>query len=178
MKYGSHLQTILPSTLVDGNGHLRLGWRTDSATPAKARMDSANLGRSRRTDTGAHFGYRNRQVGAGTSGHGTDCYRSGRFPEGLGRPLDFPEIAVYGCRRGESGHFPACPRNSALCVRARERRRMVPSGPRRKTGMARYFAGATERGEKDLRLTTVVKLANTFRIPRTSYSSERINWPS
>jgi transcriptional regulator with XRE-family HTH domain len=33
------------------------------------------------------------------------------------------------------------------------------------SGMARSFTGAIERGEKDLRLTTLVKLANTFRIP-------------
>ncbi len=32
-------------------------------------------------------------------------------------------------------------------------------------GLARSFAGAIERGEKDLRLTTIVKLANTLRIP-------------
>jgi transcriptional regulator with XRE-family HTH domain len=32
------------------------------------------------------------------------------------------------------------------------------------SGLARSFTGAIERGEKDLRLTTVVKLANTFRI--------------
>jgi transcriptional regulator with XRE-family HTH domain len=33
------------------------------------------------------------------------------------------------------------------------------------SGLARSFTGAIERGEKDLRLTTVVKLANTFKIP-------------
>jgi transcriptional regulator with XRE-family HTH domain len=32
------------------------------------------------------------------------------------------------------------------------------------SGLARSFAGAIERGEKDLRLTTLVKLANTFEI--------------
>lgn len=32
------------------------------------------------------------------------------------------------------------------------------------SGLARSFTGAIERGEKDLRLTTLVKLANTFRI--------------
>jgi DNA-binding XRE family transcriptional regulator len=31
-------------------------------------------------------------------------------------------------------------------------------------GLARSFTGAIERGEKDLRLTTLVKLANTFGI--------------
>jgi transcriptional regulator with XRE-family HTH domain len=33
------------------------------------------------------------------------------------------------------------------------------------SGLARSFTGAIERGEKDLRLTTLVKLANTFKIP-------------
>jgi transcriptional regulator with XRE-family HTH domain len=33
------------------------------------------------------------------------------------------------------------------------------------SGLARSFTGAIERGEKDLRLTTLVKLANIFRIP-------------
>lgn len=33
------------------------------------------------------------------------------------------------------------------------------------SGLARSFTGAIERGEKDLRLTTLVKLANTFDIP-------------
>ena len=33
------------------------------------------------------------------------------------------------------------------------------------SGLARSFTGAIERGEKDLRLTTLVKLANTFGIP-------------
>jgi transcriptional regulator with XRE-family HTH domain len=32
------------------------------------------------------------------------------------------------------------------------------------SGLARSFTGAIERGEKDLRLTTLVKLANTFNI--------------
>lgn len=32
------------------------------------------------------------------------------------------------------------------------------------SGLARSFTGAIERGEKDLRLTTLVKLANTFGI--------------
>jgi transcriptional regulator with XRE-family HTH domain len=32
------------------------------------------------------------------------------------------------------------------------------------SGLARSFTGAIERGEKDLRLTTLVKLANTFRV--------------
>jgi len=33
-----------------------------------------------------------------------------------------------------------------------------------RSGLARSFTGAIERGEKDLRLTTLVKLANTFKI--------------
>jgi transcriptional regulator with XRE-family HTH domain len=33
------------------------------------------------------------------------------------------------------------------------------------SGLARSFTGAIERGEKDLRITTLVKLANTFKIP-------------
>ena len=33
------------------------------------------------------------------------------------------------------------------------------------SGLARSFTGAIERGEKDLRLSTLVKLANTFKIP-------------
>jgi transcriptional regulator with XRE-family HTH domain len=33
-----------------------------------------------------------------------------------------------------------------------------------RSGLARSFTGAIERGEKDLRITTLVKLANTFRI--------------
>ena len=33
------------------------------------------------------------------------------------------------------------------------------------SGLARSFTGAIERGEKDLRLTTLVKLAETFKIP-------------
>jgi XRE family transcriptional regulator, regulator of sulfur utilization len=33
------------------------------------------------------------------------------------------------------------------------------------SGLARSFTGAIERGEKDLRLTTLIKLADTFRIP-------------
>jgi len=33
------------------------------------------------------------------------------------------------------------------------------------SGLARSFTGAIERGEKDLRLSTLTKLANTFHIP-------------
>jgi transcriptional regulator with XRE-family HTH domain len=32
------------------------------------------------------------------------------------------------------------------------------------SGLARSFAGAIERGEKDVRLSTLAKLANTFKI--------------
>jgi transcriptional regulator with XRE-family HTH domain len=32
------------------------------------------------------------------------------------------------------------------------------------SGLARSFAGAIERGEKDIRLSTLTKLANTFHI--------------
>jgi hypothetical protein len=38
-------------------------------------------------------------------------------------------------------------------------------GAPRPKAVARSFTGAIERGEKDLRITTLVKLANTFRIP-------------
>lgn len=42
------------------------------------------------------------------------------------------------------------------------------AGHRRKlahqSGLARSFAGAIERGEKDVRLSTLAKLANTFKI--------------
>ena len=33
------------------------------------------------------------------------------------------------------------------------------------SGLARSFTGAIERGEKDIRLSTLLKLANTFGIP-------------
>ncbi|HWH60449.1 MAG TPA: helix-turn-helix transcriptional regulator [Terriglobales bacterium] len=33
------------------------------------------------------------------------------------------------------------------------------------SGLARSFTGAIERGEKDVRLSTLAKLANTLRIP-------------
>ena len=47
----------------------------------------------------------------------------------------------------------------------RERRKWSQEQLAHEGGLARSFAGAIERGEKDLRLTTLVKLANTFRIP-------------
>ena len=34
-----------------------------------------------------------------------------------------------------------------------------------RSGLARSFTGAIERGEKDVRISTLVKLANTFSIP-------------
>ncbi|MGD0180418.1 MAG: helix-turn-helix transcriptional regulator [Terracidiphilus sp.] len=51
-------------------------------------------------------------------------------------------------------------------VRAlREKRRWSQEELAHQSGLARSFTGAIERGEKDLRLTTLVKLANTFKIP-------------
>jgi transcriptional regulator with XRE-family HTH domain len=51
-------------------------------------------------------------------------------------------------------------------VRAlREKRKWSQEELAHQSGLARSFTGAIERGEKDLRLTTLVKLANTFRIP-------------
>ena len=51
-------------------------------------------------------------------------------------------------------------------VRAlREKRKWSQEELAYQSGLARSFTGAIERGEKDLRLTTLVKLANTFRIP-------------
>lgn len=50
-------------------------------------------------------------------------------------------------------------------VRAlRERRHWSQEELSHRSGLARSFTGAIERGEKDLRITTLVKLANTFRI--------------
>jgi transcriptional regulator with XRE-family HTH domain len=52
------------------------------------------------------------------------------------------------------------------CVRAlREKKKWSQEELAHHSGLARSFTGAIERGEKDLRLTTLVKLANTFRIP-------------
>ena len=47
----------------------------------------------------------------------------------------------------------------------REKRKWSQEELAHQSGLARSFTGAIERGEKDLRLTTLVKLANTFRIP-------------
>ncbi len=46
----------------------------------------------------------------------------------------------------------------------REKRKWSQEEFAHQSGLARSFAGAIERGEKDLRLTTLVKLANTFNI--------------
>lgn len=48
--------------------------------------------------------------------------------------------------------------------RLREKRKWSQEDLAHESGLARSFAGAIERGEKDLRLTTLVKLANTFEI--------------
>lgn len=50
-------------------------------------------------------------------------------------------------------------------VRAlREARKWSQEELAHQSGLARSFTGAIERGEKDLRITTLVKLANTFKI--------------
>jgi len=46
----------------------------------------------------------------------------------------------------------------------REKRKWSQEELAHQSGLARSFTGAIERGEKDLRITTLVKLANTFRI--------------
>jgi DNA-binding XRE family transcriptional regulator len=52
------------------------------------------------------------------------------------------------------------------CVRVlREKRKWSQEELAHQSGLARSFTGAIERGEKDLRITTLVKLANTFKIP-------------
>jgi DNA-binding XRE family transcriptional regulator len=56
-------------------------------------------------------------------------------------------------------------KNLGTRVRAlREKRKWSQEDFAHESGLARSFAGAIERGEKDLRLTTLVKLANTFDI--------------
>ncbi|HMH00861.1 MAG TPA: helix-turn-helix transcriptional regulator [Terriglobales bacterium] len=56
-------------------------------------------------------------------------------------------------------------KNLGLRVRAlRERRKWSQEDLAHESGLARSFTGAIERGEKDLRLSTLVKLANTFNI--------------
>ena len=44
----------------------------------------------------------------------------------------------------------------------REKRKWSQEDFAHESGLARSCAGAIERGEKDIRLTTLVKLANTF----------------
>ncbi len=57
-------------------------------------------------------------------------------------------------------------RDLGLRVRAlRQKRKWSQEDLAHESGLARSFTGAIERGEKDLRLTTLVKLANTFGIP-------------
>ena len=46
----------------------------------------------------------------------------------------------------------------------REKRKWSQEELAHQSGLARSFTGAIERGEKDLRLSTLTKLANTFRI--------------
>jgi transcriptional regulator with XRE-family HTH domain len=56
-------------------------------------------------------------------------------------------------------------KNLGLRVRSlREKRNWSQEDLAHESGMARSFTGAIERGEKDLRLSTLVKLANTFNI--------------
>jgi transcriptional regulator with XRE-family HTH domain len=56
-------------------------------------------------------------------------------------------------------------KNLGKRVRAlREKRKWSQEELAHHSGLARSFTGAIERGEKDLRITTLVKLANTFRI--------------
>ena len=51
-------------------------------------------------------------------------------------------------------------------VRAlREKRKWSQEELSHRSGLAPSFTGAIERGEKDLRITTLVKLANVFKIP-------------
>lgn len=47
----------------------------------------------------------------------------------------------------------------------REQRNWSQEELAHQSGLARSFTGAIERGEKDLRITTLVKLANVFKIP-------------
>jgi len=56
-------------------------------------------------------------------------------------------------------------KNLGKRVRAlREKRGWSQEELAHRSGLARSFTGAIERGEKDLRLTTLVKLANTFKL--------------
>jgi transcriptional regulator with XRE-family HTH domain len=51
----------------------------------------------------------------------------------------------------------------------RETRKWPQEELAHQSSLARSFTGAIERGEKDLRLTTLVKLANTFKIPVSQF---------
>lgn len=52
-----------------------------------------------------------------------------------------------------------------LRVRAlREKRKWPQEDLAHESGLARSFTGAIERGEKDVRLSTLVKIANTFEV--------------
>jgi transcriptional regulator with XRE-family HTH domain len=56
-------------------------------------------------------------------------------------------------------------KNLGIRVRSlREKRNWSQEDLAHESGMARSFTGAIERGEKDLRLSTLVKLATTFNI--------------
>jgi transcriptional regulator with XRE-family HTH domain len=56
-------------------------------------------------------------------------------------------------------------KNLGRRVRAlREKRKWSQEDLAHESGLARSFTGAIERGEKDLQLTTLLKLANTFQI--------------
>jgi transcriptional regulator with XRE-family HTH domain len=56
-------------------------------------------------------------------------------------------------------------RNLGLRVRVlREKRDWSQEDLAHESGLARSFTGAIERGEKDLRLSTLTKLANAFKI--------------
>ena len=56
-------------------------------------------------------------------------------------------------------------KNLGIRVRAlREKRSWSQEDLAHESGLARSFTGAIERGEKDLRLSTLTKLANTFKI--------------
>jgi transcriptional regulator with XRE-family HTH domain len=51
-------------------------------------------------------------------------------------------------------------------VRAlRQKKGWSQEGLAHESGLARSFTGAIERGEKDVRLSTLVKLANTLKLP-------------
>lgn len=49
----------------------------------------------------------------------------------------------------------------------RDRRNWSQEELAHRSGLARSFTGAIERGEKDVRLSTLVKLADTFGVPIT-----------